>query len=54
MESDPIVSIAYNYLFELIHDSTPVVLKSICEAMRLCLPMLLLSSQPARGIYFVC
>ena len=43
------VSTAYDCLVEFINDETPIVLKSVCEAMRVCLPLLLSSSQPTRG-----
>lgn len=48
-ECDRVVSSAYDYLVEFIHDSAPIVLKSVCEAMKLCLPMLLMSTQPIKG-----
>lgn len=49
MECDAIVSAAYDYLVEFVSDGTPIVLKSVCEAMRVCLPVVLLSTQPTRG-----
>lgn len=45
------VAASYKHLLDFIDDHTPVVLKSVCEALRLCLPMLLLSTQPTRGEY---
>lgn len=44
-----VTSVAYEYLVEFINDRTPIVLKSVCEALRLCLPALSLSTQPTRG-----
>jgi hypothetical protein len=43
-----VVSLAYVQLLDFISDHTPTVLKSVCEALRLCLPALLLSTQPSK------
>ncbi len=48
-----VTTIAYEYLLDFIGDHTPTVLKSVCEALRLCLPLVLVSSQPTRG-EFLC
>lgn len=44
------VSGAYECLLDFISDHTPIVLKSVCEALRICLPVLLVSTQPTKGM----
>ena len=39
-----VISISYEHLFDLIEDETPIVMKSVCEALRLCLPTMLYST----------
>lgn len=46
-----VVSGAYECLLDFISDHTPIVLKSVCEALRICLPVLLVSTQPTKGTY---
>ena len=36
-------------LQELLNDGTPVVLKAVCESLRICLPGLATSSRPQLG-----
>lgn len=40
----PLLSASYKHLFRLIDDQTPIVLKSVCEALRLCLPAMVYST----------
>ena len=45
-----VLSEACSALRSMLGDSTPVVLKAVCEALQLCLPSLATSSQPATGM----
>ena len=47
--SSPLVSEAAAALHSVLTDSSPVVLKAVCESRRICLPSLAASSQPKLG-----
>lgn len=50
MEKGPsVIATSYKHLFDLIEDETPIVLKSVCEALRLCLPTMLYSTMYYQG-----
>ena len=44
-----LVSDAATYLHTLLNDESSVVLKAVCESLRVCLPSLATSSQPQLG-----
>ena len=46
-----IVSSSFKLLFLLIDDETPIVLKSVCEALQLCLPSMVHSTMYDKGIH---
>ena len=49
-ELNKIVSVSFENLFNLISDETPVVLKSVCEALQLCLPSMVHSTMYNKGM----
>ncbi|CAI7995434.1 Huntingtin [Geodia barretti] len=51
--SSPLVSEAAAALHSVLTDSSPVVLKAVCESLRICLPSLAASSQPKLAVELV-
>ena len=47
--ADPLVTEAVTALHSLLSDGSPVVLKAVCESLRICVPSLAVSSQPQLG-----
>ena len=43
------LSSACDYLFSMLDDDTPVVIKAVCEALQICLPTLVGTSEHSRG-----
>ena len=50
-ECHEILSTACDQLYSMLDDDAPVVHKAVCEALQICLPVLVNTSEHSRGKY---